>query len=387
MDRIRDVRKLAEEWRDRPFIEVIKNLIEWEKQASTFDRVWPQMTPTLTAKLAEIRNLNPEELDLAINSLPPQSLDPFINAAIRNGNITENQYQQLLVRPELQGILIKYALTDIAPKLYEELEPSMPQWEGLIESLCLRGDIKEEVLLRLLGHENSHLRAEIAFCMFRSDRQIPQALQLHWHKTIVEALVHLANRHDLDIPYDLEKLLAYDTTIATAVLEGILESNNPVHSFRASRLISVIISPLDKKERLAILHRSKHLSHSALPEVVVAQDPDLYRELLKIPQLKCFYLLPLDGNPNEGNWTELAKIAIAEGISCAEIAHAVQCKGFSWSGKLSLYYQEWIDRFELLNKTKDSDLQQVAQEGLKWSRTCYDIELKRERSEEFHGLG
>lgn len=385
-ERVLDAQNLAEEWKDRPFSELIHDLVEWENQAAALDRVWPQMTTTLTSRLAEIRILNQEELSLAIRSLPPQVLDPLVDAAIQKGSITETHYQELLARPEHQGLLIQYALTGKTPELYAELELSMPRWEGLIESLCLRGQIGGAVLLRLLGHENRHLRSEVAFQMFRSDSQIPESLHEMWRKTIIESLVDLNNnRHHSELPYDLEKLLSYDQTIAGKVLEGILSSGDRIHSFREGRLLSLIISPLDKNERLTILQRSKHIAYSELPEIVVGRDPDLYRELLNIPELKGFYSGPLHGDPNDGNWTELAKIAVEAGISHADVALSVQGNGFSWSGKLSIYYQEWIERFESLKKIDDSDLQKIAEEGLKWAKECHESHIRSEKREEIYG--
>ena len=150
--------------------------------------------------------------------------------------------------------------------------------------------------------------------------------------------------------------------------------------------MSQLIAPLEAQDRKVLLHRCRHLSYSPLPHLIVGNDENLYRELLSIAELKGSYRKALVGDPNAENWVALAKIALAAGHSHREISHAVTSDGYSWSGGLSTYYQEWVERFAKLREHADSDMQRIADEGLKWSTAQRDIERKSERREEIHGF-
>jgi hypothetical protein len=81
----------------------------------------------------------------------------------------------------------------------------------------------------------------------------------------------------------------------------------------------------------------------------------------------------------------LAKLALAAGFSHREIAHAVEASSYSWTGGLSSYYQEWVERFERLRQHPDGDIQKIAEEGLKSFAALRDREKKVERKEEIEG--
>jgi hypothetical protein len=384
-ERISDAQELAVQWKDRPIRDIVGDLSEWEKQAEGLGGVCPQMTTIFTAKLAEIRVLSEEELSFVIRNGSSRTAASLVEAAVLQGQMTSEHFRESLDRPELYGILIQYTLTGKAPSLYESLQPHMPRWEQLIESLCLRGEVADEMLGRLLLHEDGHLRREVAFHMFRAKRSIPSSLRSSWGVVVVQSLIEFADEHENDHPYDLVEILAFDSSIAPAVLNGILNSGSQIHGYSAGELMSQLVAPLGKVERRLLLHRCRHLAYSPLPHLLVGKDEDLYRELLDITELKGSYSKALIGDPNEGNWTALAKVALAAGHSHQDISCAVNSGGYSWSGGLSTYYQEWVDRFGKLRLNPDSDIQQIADEGLKWSQAQRNAERRSERREEIHG--
>jgi len=118
----------------------------------------------------------------------------------------------------------------------------------------------------------------------------------------------------------------------------------------------------------------------------VGADEDLYRELLGISELADFHLSPLQGDPNDANWIVLARLALAKGHSHTELAHAVEPSSYGWTGGLSGYFQEWIERFERLRESDDSDIKKIAEAALLSFTARRDREKKLERLEEIHGF-
>ena len=134
------------------------------------------------------------------------------------------------------------------------------------------------------------------------------------------------------------------------MLEGVIAKGNSFHAFHTRGFLAQLAEPLSKDQRRELLLRIKRHAHSALPQVLVDHDAELYREMLSIPEFARLYAKALVGEPNAENWTSLAKIALAAGHPHRDISRAVDSDGYSWSGRLSAYYQEWIDRFQRLRQ-------------------------------------
>jgi hypothetical protein len=379
--------ELANTWKERPLQEIVRTISEWERQADALGRVWPRMIPTFCARLAQLKQPSGAELTFAIQHLPPQGVRPFFEASLLDGRIKEEHFKECLARPDLEGILIEFTLKGRTPDLYASLEPRFPAWVGLIEGLCIRREVSDDMLKRLLKHSEQSVRLETALYMFRSksETSIPKDLSALWHTAIVEELANLAKTGDGQCPYDLRELLAGDPAIARGILEEIISSKTEFHGLVARDMLHLLVAPLDKNEKRALLHRCKHLVYSPLPYLLVGSDEEMYRELLGIAELKHFHLAPLAGDPNEGNWTVLAKLALAAGYSHQSLSHAVQASSYSWTGGLSTYYQQWVDCFERLRHHIDPDIQRIAEDGYKWSTALRDRERKSEKHEEVLG--
>ncbi len=389
-DKEQDIRAvdLANQWQEKPFVEIVEKICHWEQQAEDFGRVWPRKTSVFCERLAELLRPNENELLSAISNLPPATLRPFLEKAFTEGRLMPAHLKACMKRPDLVGLLIGFTLTGRTAELYEELKPHLPNWLGLVEGMCLRDEISEEMLRKLLSHEDERLCFETALYMVRSRSKngIPKGIFDLWRKTVVAGLVDVACKDLGEAPYDLRELLSAHPTMAPEVLDQIISSGSQFHGFVTGGMLHLLTTSSETKEKIDLLHRSKHLVYLPLPALLVGSDQDLYRELLSIPELKDFHLSPLAGDPNKGNWADLAKLALVAGFSHREIAYAVNSSGFSWTGGLSTYYQEWVERFERLRQHPDLDIQKIAEEGINSFAARRDQEMKRERKEEIEGF-
>jgi len=379
---------LANRWQRRPFSELVQTICEWEKQADEFGRVWPRRIFVFCDRLSQLVTPTEKELTLAIETLPPVASRPFFETALTSDRLTDAQLKACLRREDFVGVLIEFTLKGRTPNLYKDLESQLPRWLGLIEGMCLRSEVTEDMLQKLLRHDDQQVRFEMALYMFRSKSKhtIPKSLTSLWRATIVQGLVVVTQTNQGELPYDLRELLVSDPTIGPEVLDQLISSGSQLHGYFTRGMIPLMVHPLEKSEKRKLLHRCKHLVYSSLPAILVGADADLYRELLGIPELKHFHVAPLSGDPNEGNWVALAKLALAAGFSHRDVAHAVESSSFSWTGGLSTYYQGWVERFERLRQHQDPDVQKIANEGLKSFIALRDLERKAERLEEIEGM-
>jgi len=383
-EQTRNAKDLAFRWKDRPFEDLVDQLAGWHQQAEEFGRVWPQMLPVFSEGLSEIRTLSASELSLALDRLPSRALGPFLDQAVRTGLASHEHLQQAFTRQDLHGTLIDYTLSGKTPQLYGQLVSELPKWESLIECMCLQQKVSLEMLENLLRHKDNYLRQEVAFYSMRKDLGVPDSLHELWRKVVIEALINVAEGDD-DPPHDLDRILTADPSIVSEVLEGTVTSDNVFMGYRSGRLWARLVDPLSKEKRRELLHRIKRHTYSPLPRLLVDRDPELFAEMLAILELKGLYSRILVGDPNAGNWAELAKIALTNGMTHRKLSHAVDSDGYSWSGRLSNYYQEWVDRFTILRKNPDSDIQRIADEGIKWSSIARDEQLKSEKKEAIYG--
>jgi hypothetical protein len=380
-------KQLARAWQSKPFSEIVQILADWQVQVQSFGRVWPRMSSVFCEQLAELYSLNHQELSLAIAKLDAEDLTPFLEAALSAGSINEEHLEECLARNDLEGVLINFVLLGKLPQLYERLQPRFPPWRALIEARCLRAEVSDEVLAQLLAHSDPAVKFETALGMFRGrDRKpIPTKLVALWEEAIVQGLALLPTGEIDHPPYDLEAIILFNRDIRTKTLERILVSNHDFHGFQLDGLLNQLVAPLSKGERHASLKKCKNLSYSVLPGMLVGRDAELYQQLLDMPELKRFHLDPLCGDPNENGWDALAKLALAAGYEPKTLSHSVDSRGFSWTGHLSTYYQQWVQSFTQLSAHADSEIQQIAAEGLKWARAARDLERRRERIESIEG--
>lgn len=382
---------LAECWKDRPFADIVRDLVAWQKQMEALGPIWPQLIPVFAEKLAEIRSLSSQELEVATDGFSAEAVRPFWNHAVAEGNFSEHLFSRAMARTDLHGLLIAFAVTGKTPSHYGDLEPHMPNYQGLIGTRCLRGEVSQEILQRLLQHENTDLRGEVALEMFRADGnpKISPALHEAWRTSILELLVKLVVEGAHYGPHDLEEILQYDDSIAESVVEGLINAGDQHYLSLAEEMLAKLVDPLSREQRKALLLQCKHLPYSPLPGLLVGADSDIFREMLGLPELRACYPRVLADNPEneewKKNWIDLAQVALGSGLSPTDIAHAMHSNGFGWSGHLSSLYQRWIDRYNELSKHSDPGIRQVASEGIKWATANRDRERQSERREEIYG--
>jgi len=249
-----------------------------------------------------------------------------------------------------------------------------------IESLG-EGLLSGDILLRDLG---SFMQRYVS-----SDARILLAASLQglWRTAVVESLTEMltSDAHERDLYlHNLPIILKNDPSIAFEVLRDVLPQTTHL-LMRSDRHLHELVDCLTYEQRKILLPFCKGLFHSDLPAILVGGDLSLYTYLLANAELQRYHLNLLAGDPTSVNWGTFAKAALQKGYKHAEVMYATQGDGFSWSGEMSGYYQQWVDRFEKLKKSDDPDMQQIGDEGLKWAIPNRDACRRGEKKEQIFG--
>ena len=383
------VQGLVDRWKDRSIYEVISTFVKWQQQVEETCAVHTNTPQIFCQILAASRKYSAEELNWIIENLPTQYLGSFISSAINDGLLTGSNLDLCLSRKDLAWHLAEPVLRGKMPELYDQVSEHFPAQHFWIGGLCARGEVPQNILERLLGHKNSRLRFTIASELCRPDvkRLISESFDSLWRRAVVESLTEILTsdnyEHDLYL-HKLELILKKDPSIAFEVLLAVL----PQRTFllmRGNRHLYEMVDKLNYEQRKTLLPLCKDLFHSDLPALLVHGDLNLYNDLLANDKLQSYHLNLLAGDPTTDTWAIFAKAALKKGYNHAKVMYATQGDGFSWSGNMSGYYQQWVDRFEKLKKSDDPDLQQIGDEGLKWAIPNRDACLRSEKKEQIFG--
>jgi hypothetical protein len=383
------VQALVDRWKGRTITEIIQTFTSWQRQIEESHAVYSNMPVVFCSKLAASRNLTNEELAYVLDKLPPQYVGAFVANAMSAGQLAGDNLKTCLSRRELVWHLVEPVLTDKMPELYDQISEHLPSNHFFIGALCARGQIPNKFLERLLRHKDSRLRFTIASEMLRPSSGVvfPDSLQSLWRKAIVESLSEMltSGYHERELYlHKLDLILKRDPSIAFEVLQAVLPQSKLL-LMRSDRHLHELVNCLTYEQRKILLPLCKDLFHSDLPAILVGGDLSLYSYLLANDQLHRYHLKLLAGDPTSPNWAAFAKAALKKGHRHAEVMYATQGDGYSWSGEMSGYYQQWVDRFEKLQKSDDPDLQQIGNEGLRWAIPHRDACRRAERKEQIFG--
>ena len=171
------------------------------------------------------------------------------------------------------------------------------------------------------------------------------------------------------------------------MLEGVIAKGNSFHAFHTRGFLAQLAEPLSKDQRRELLLRIKRHAHSALPQVLVDHDAELYREMLASQSLQdCMpRLWSVIQTRKTGRhlprlpWRQAILIGIYRVRSTATaIAGAVASLPTIRNG--SIDSRGYVSH-------PDPDIQRTAEEGIRWSSAGRAAHLQGEKKEAIYGLG
>ena len=146
---------------------------------------------------------------------------------------------------------------------------------------------------------------------------------------------------------------------------------------------------MDSTKRTQVLSQfrqsQRRIDRSAVIDALVAQDPEVYRDLLQMEHLRGYQLSPLISDPCD-KWRNIAVLALDQGHSCRDILHATLDRGRSWTGKASEVWARLRSQFEKLQDDADRRIVEIGNLGAETVTEWEEKAKEREREEAVHGL-
>jgi hypothetical protein len=375
---------LAEEWSEIDPEIVVNKIVKIEREAVSADLHWPRWTPLLCGELSN-RSENPILWSriLIKAGLTGDLIKPFLEKAIEGGFQGWKQLLfEALERKDLRWMAVTITLTLASPPedLLRQVFRRLSGYDEAIKTLCLRREVPEDSVRKLLRHEDSNLAGAAAYGEWYADPkgQVRSSLVDDWYDAIVRTR----------IDYFLSEVLRQNTELAFRWLLSLLGDENVyLHDF--DRSIPVAVSALDlgsKKQVLDSLPEDFGYGELVIP--LVGNDVNLYKYLLENERLQDLHLIPLVWHESD-EWAKKAKLALDKGYSPEKVVDA--CYGYpigtiSWSGRESVERKKWVDRFSLLLANSDERIQEIGKIGKAHAELALQRALERERREEIYGL-
>lgn len=380
--------ELVQSWEQLQFSEIIARLKRYESEAASMAHNWPRLSTYVCQLLAERHEESEANIIALITSgVPADLVDPFLVAAFKRGLSVDAALRECIVNDHYRHLAILHTLMCQSPQLFPDISSFLPNYTEYIEHLERGGNAPEDIMQALLTHKDKRVRLVAALLEFRSapKEQVREGLKSEWRTAIAEGMAEYERARDLRHFYDLDKIIAYDRTLAFEILMAMASRDELSLSMWDLAPIMPLISALNREERLKLLDASKTLLLTEVPKVLIGNDTNLYRQFLANPEMNRHHLTPLIGSPISDGWADKALLALGAGYSVKDIAFAARGSHWSGIGPMSNMWQKWIDEFKPLLGHKDPRVQAIGQAGIEWSTTYRDEALAREKHDDIYG--
>lgn len=376
------VRELAAIWGDRTLLEVSERVARLEAAAEDVNKTYPRHTPVLCEEIAA-RAEHPLEWLRALldNGVRPDLVIPFLSKAASSGEEGwEDVACECLGNSSLEFATISVVLTtpDSPSGLLANVSEQLGRFVNVVKIYCMRGQVPEGTLARLLRHEDPKVAGSAAAGEWYADPRgdVRGSLELDWRAAMLRAPTdqHLVS-----------EILQSDPTLAHDWLLRRVSEERLLGDVDLEPTVEGALSPLDREQKLSVLRaiRSGSMYHS-LAVAIVGDDLELYGEFLN-DELTEVHVWPLVSTPT-GSWPDKAVLALNAGFSAADVASAAFLSITGWSGNESDMWEKWIGWFSGLLSHDNEGIRLVAKYGVAHARQKKRRALGEEQDEDVYGL-
>lgn len=374
------IERLAESWRNEDPHTVCGKIVQFDREARQAGINWPRGTVNVCLKLAA-KVPQPLVWFRALREAAGDGelLEPFLAQAIQRREAGwENAIRECMGDPDRRWLGVAQGLMqDVSIDLVNEALSHEETCERIVETMCHRGQIPRSNVFRLLGHISTKVATATAIGEWHANSQgtVPPDLYPDWKSAVL--------RSDADDTW-IPEILKHEPALAEEWLIQHLASAKDILRSDVCRSITERLDQAARRRLMSTMPATYRTQRIA--KALVGNDLELYRELLNNVRLKHFHLDPLHGM-KAPKWRDMALAALDAGYSPELVADAVHGGSTSWSGPESGYWQEWVDRFLLLEKSDDDRMKQVADFGVRNAQRRRDVALVHERHEAIYGDG
>jgi len=379
---------LAAAWKELGFTDIIARLRRYETEAASMDHSWPRLSPYVSRLIAERRNVSEADiLALIASGVPADLVDPFLVVSFERGVAMDAALRDCINRDGYRHLAVYHTLMGQSPHLYSEVAALLPEYTEYMEHLAYRGNTPEDIMSALLTHEDKRVRLAAALLEFRSESkgQVRDGVKTQWRAAMAEGMAEYERARDLRHIHDLDKIVAYDRTLAVEILMAMATRDDLSLSMWDLEPVMPLLSALNREEKLNLLDACEGLFMTEIPKVLIGNDTELYRQFLARPEMRRHHMTPLIGSPQADGWVEKAMIAVEAGHSPMNVALAARGGHWGGWGPMSQMWQKWVDEFTPLLEHEDPRVQAIGRAGVDWSTAARDGALKEEEHEDIYG--
>jgi len=288
------VRELAKEWSRLDPVWVVERITSIEYEARSVRVAYPRWTPLLCTEIAE--NTTPPSIWIQAMMEADAASDLVELFLCRAAEIEDPEWIELafacLERPTLRSATISLVLTlsDPPENLLAAVLQKTDGYAKLVEIHCIRNQVPEHLVRRLLRHESAAIASAAAQGEWHADpeRSVRDSLRGDWRDVVIKRVSD---------DFWLGRVLKDDTLLACEWLEARMAEQDP-ELFKYKNAVEAATSELDIEARRRILQQvPETYGIEELVACLVGENLALYRELLNDERLKRLHLAPLLGHP------------------------------------------------------------------------------------------
>lgn len=391
---------LAADWAARDPIEIAKLIAKYEREAGDVGVSWPRYTPDLCVRLAAASQ-SPIVWLHALRDLSASAdtMAPFLRKAMTSDEPGwEDLANSFLERPELSHVAASLLLTAAEPPaiLMSSALAVVPNLLGLIELHCVRNEVPEHTLVRLLRHEDPAVAgmAAVGEWLAVPMGTVRPSLQPDWHSAIIrygtksQQAINSPIQRSEHIDYWVAEILKHDADLALDWLRSRLASQPRDWHWKLAEPDAAAVDALDFDRRIDLLEIIPvDAPIEILVQRLVGSDLRLYGALLSQNNLRPLHLIPLSGRPVDG-WVSKASLALEAGFSFEDIAGAAfhQLGIVTFWGDESAVWDTWVTDLTNLCSHHDKSIRTIGEVGLAIATRLRTQALSYEHQKRVFGL-
>jgi hypothetical protein len=244
---------LAESWAAHPPADVAERLVRYSAMAAAGGHQWPMFADHVARQLAETV---PEPIAWAREMIREGAaydiVGPFLRSAVRKQLPGwELLWGECYEPAHLRGMAILLLLSegDVPESLLDRALEDVAGLADAIGTTCLRREIPDDRLPRLLNHPDPALNERVAWALWHRDPEghVPENLLDDWRKIVVERM---------EVDHTLKAIFASDSTIALDWLVQRVGQCNPTgRAWDEAEPYATAIEQLTKEQRQRLLGR------------------------------------------------------------------------------------------------------------------------------------
>lgn len=394
MERIAD--QFKDRWAKKPLRDVSERLVRIDLDATQAGI--QILSPILGIACGRLASAHKDPLAIAdrlvANGVSSPLVEPFLHESTNRGDpnwpsvatrcIKSEKYRSIAITSVIRHPNPPSALLDSAITLAGGFSMAIEAW-------CLRGEVSECVLAKLLDAPDKRIATAAAIGHWLSDPrgEITASIEDSWRAAILRNADD-SSRRSVGDGYWLGKVLSSDGQLAQEFLTAELGQRDRhwLGSLGEGVLVEAIggLNTQQRREVIRALPIGRVWPPKDLVKVLIGEDLALYKELLSSPKLHEYHLAPLSGQPNDG-WGPKAKLALDAGCNANEILSATLSSPMSWVGPESGMWVEWREAFETVGKLNNDDPRVVdlARRGKAAMQASADQARLKERERGLYG--